>query len=345
MVPVLEAVPNFSEGRDPTWVAGLVERVAATGADILDWSSDPDHNRSVVTFVGDPGTVEEAAVACALHAVEHIDLRKHQGVHPRVGALDVLPFVPLHGLTIEDAVRSAHRVGRTLAELGLPVYFYGAAARIRRSLAELRKGGFEAFRQGYPPGREPDLAPRGRTGPHPTAGVVCVGARRVLLAWNVYVEGVPLDALRRLAGELREEGGGFPSLRALAFELRSRGRHQISMNLEDVEGSSPFDIFRFLERRATALGGRVTGTEVIGMIPDGLVLPAAADRLQLLDSSVSRLLSARLTEHVSARLSREVQALLAAVEEAGEGMPARVRDAVERLAGVVGKNAHTRLTS
>src|SRR5688572_30437786 len=181
MVPVLEAVPNFSEGRDPVWVQRLVEKIAATGADVLDWSADPDHNRSVVTFIGDPRTVEEAATVCARYALEHIDLRSHQGVHPRVGALDVLPFVPLHGLTLDDAVASAHRVGGALAELGLPVYFYGAASTRGRSLSQIRKGGFEAFARGYPAGREPDLAPPKGSGPHPTAGVTCVGARSVLL--------------------------------------------------------------------------------------------------------------------------------------------------------------------
>jgi glutamate formiminotransferase len=326
-------VPNFSHGRDPEWTRGLVERVAATGADVLDWSSDPDHNRSVVTFIGDPRTVEGAALVAARFALEHIDLRTHEGVHPRVGALDVLPFVPLKSLTLSDAANSAHRVGAALAELGLPVYFYGAAADPPRPLATIRRGGFEAFRDGYPPGREPDLHPRGRSGPHPSAGIVCVGARQVLLAWNVYVEGVPLAALSSLASELREGEGRFRSLRALAFDLRTRGRRQISMNLEDLEATSALEVFRYLEERIAAAGGRLTGTEVIGMMPDGLVLPAAEDRLKLLDPSASRLLSTRLAEHVSARLFRELQALLAAIEEVGEEAPAAIRAAAERLSG------------
>ena len=333
MVPVLEAVPNFSEGRDPEWLKGLVDRIAATGADVLDWSADPDHNRSVVTFVGDPRTVESAAMVAALHAVERLDLRTHEGVHPRVGAIDVLPFVPLHALTMEDAVASAHRVGEALADAGLPVYFYGAASRDRRTLLDIRRGGFEAFRAGYPPGREPDLPPRGRSGPHPTAGVVCVGARRLLLAWNVYVEGIPGEALRTVAGALRERGGGFRSLRALAFELRSRQRQQISMNLEDLDTTSPFEVFRQLEDRVQAMGGRVTGTEVVGLIPDGLVLPAAEDRLQLLDFNASRLLPKRLAEHISARVSRDVQTLLEAIREAGDQAPPAIRVAAERLSG------------
>jgi glutamate formiminotransferase len=335
MVPVLEAVPNFSEGRDPDWLRGLVDRIAATGADVLDWSSDPDHNRSVVTFVGDPATVEEAAIVAARHAVETLDLRTHRGVHPRVGAVDVLPFVPLNRLTMEDAVRSARRVGAVLAGGGLPVYFYGAASTSGRSLSEIRRGGFEAFQGGYPAGREPDLPPTGRSGPHPTAGVVCVGARPILLAWNVYVEGVAIDALRGLAAQMRERGGGFRGLRALAFELRTRRKHQISMNLEDLNATAPFEVYRQLEARIQALGGRVAGTEVVGMIPDGLVLPAAEDRLQLLDFNASRLLPKRLAEHISARFSRDVQTLLGAIAEAGDEAPAQVRAAAERLSGSV----------
>jgi glutamate formiminotransferase len=215
--------------------------------------------------------------------------------------------------------------------LGLPVYFYGAASRSGRTLREIRRGGFEAFREGYPPGREPDILPRGRTGPHPTAGVVCVGARGVLLAWNIYVEGVPLESLKRLAGQLRESGGGFRSLRALAFELRTRQRQQISMNLEDLEATSPFELYRLVEARVQDLGGRVSGTEVVGMVPDGLVLPAAEDRLKLLDLSASRLLARRLAEHISARVSRDVQNLLEAIAEAGDEAPASVRDAARRL--------------
>jgi glutamate formiminotransferase len=344
MVPVLEAVPNFSEGRDPGWVTGLVEQIAATGADVLDWSSDPDHNRSVVTFIGDPRTVEAAALVAARLAMERIDLRVHEGVHPRVGALDVMPFVPLHGLAMDDAAGSAHRVGERLADLGLPVYFYGAASAARRTVPQIRRGGFEAFRHGYPTGREPDLLPRGSTGPHPTAGVVCVGARPVLLAWNVYVEGVEVDSLRALAAGLRESGGGFRALRALAFELRTRERLQISMNLEDLGATRPMDVFREVEARVGALGGRVTATEVIGMIPDGLVLPAAEDRLQLLDSNAPRLLAQRLAEHISARVFRDVQKLLEAIADAGDEAPSKVRDAARRLSGSVGPTPTRGLT-
>ena len=324
MLPVLEAVPNFSEGKDLDRVRAVVEVIARAGVEVLDWSADPHHNRSVVTFIGEPQAVEAAAVAAAVFSLAHFDLREHRGVHPRVGALDVLPFVPLLGLTLSDAVESARRVG---ADLGLPVYFYGHASfPPGRRLAQIRPGGFEALRDEFPEGREPDLS-AGRTGAHPTAGVTCVGAREGLLAWNLYIEGVELDRVRSLADEVRESGGGFASLRALAFELEPGGQIQFSMNIEDIERTSPFDVFRHVEERLQSWGGRVSGTEVIGMIPDSLVLPAAADRLHLLDSLPSRLLSARLARHVSEQAVRRAEKFLQAASDEGDAVPERVREA------------------
>jgi glutamate formiminotransferase len=160
-----------------------------------------------------------------------------------------------------------------------------------------------------------------------------VGARPLLLAWNVYLEGTGPERARALAGELRERGGGFGSLRALAFQLASDGRIQLSMNLEDLERTSPFDVFRRIEERVAEWGGRVAETEVIGMIPDPLVLPAAADRLHLLDSPPSRLLSSRLARHVAERAARHAEALLQAVRDEGDSVPARVREAALRLSG------------
>jgi glutamate formiminotransferase len=308
MVSVLEAVPNFSEGRDLGWIRELVQVIAAEGPEVIDWTADRDHHRSVVTYIGDQESVEAASIAAARFAIEGIDLRTHQGVHPRIGALDVLPFVPLHDLTMDSAVESARRVGGRLAEEGVPVFFYGEALRRRRpprsdrSLASIRRGGFEALGGGFPEGREPDLpAPQRPGGPHSTAGATCVGARGVMLAWNVFVEGASLDALQLIAGGLRESGGGFEHLRAMALALPEAKRLQISMNLEDPESTSPYDVFNAIEERVEAVGGRVIETEVIGMIPDPLVLPAAKDRLKLLNPGESRLLSRRVSEYVSTR--------------------------------------------
>lgn len=340
MSPVLEAVPNFSEGRNPTLLRLLVRTIAANrDVEVLDWSSDPDHNRSVVTFVGPPAAVEEASVAVARFAVENIDLRNHHGVHPRVGALDVLPFVPLQGMTMGDAVASARRVGRRLAsELGLPVYYYGQASDPPgRGLAELRRGGFEALADGFPEDRVPDERPAaGRADrPHPSAGVTCVGARNVLLAWNVYVSGLELEEVRTVAAGLRESGGGFPGVRALGLHLEGQDRLQISMNLEDPGRASPLEVYRTLEAAVVQRGGKVEETEVIGMIPDALVLPAAGDRLNLLGLTPARLLSRRVDRHVIGRAVAESGSLHDALQAHGDAVPDEVRNAAFRLLGAL----------
>lgn len=356
MFPVLQAVPNFSEGRDARRLRELIDVIGDAGVEVLDWSSDPDHNRCVVTYIGGPASVEAASLVAARFAREHFDLRVHRGVHPRVGALDVLPFVPLQGLTLLDAAASAHRVGRALADqLGIPIYFYGeASTRPLRRLSELRRGGFEALASGFPEGREPDLS-AGLTAAHPSAGVTCVGARRMLLAWNLYLEGVDLEVARELACELRavppravdrvtsgrvppstgisRGAGGFAALRVLAFRLESQDRLQLSMNLEDMDRTSPFDVYRYVERRLGQLGGRITETEVIGMIPDALVLPAAADRLRVVDCPPSRLLSPRLVRHVAERACARAEARLQAVGDKDEAAPGRVRDGVIHPSG------------
>ena len=333
MLPVLEAVPNFSEGRDLEKVDALIGVVKAHDVDLLDWSADPDHNRCVLTYIGEPAGVEAASIAAALWARDHIDLRVHQGIHPRVGALDVLPFVPLAGLTIEDAVASSRRVGRELGRAGIPVYYYAASSRPPgRGLAELRRGGVELLWDGFPSDRRPD-EPTQRNTPHPTAGVSCVGARPVLLAWNVDIEGVTLADARALAARLRERGGGFGGLRALALRLERQDRLQISMNLEDPKRTSPLDVFRAIETGVVAAGGRVAGTEVIGMVPDALVLPAAGDRLNLPDLTSRRLLSTRVSSYLSDRWERDSHALRVALTRAGDSIPVEVTDAAFRLIG------------
>lgn len=301
MVKVLEAVPNFSEGRDVPKVRALVDAISVSDVDVLDWSADPDHNRCVITYIGDPRAVEEASLAAASFALEHIDLREHDGVHPRVGALDVLPFVPLEGLDMGEAVGSAHRVGREIAASGVPVFFYGEASEPPgRALSHLRRGGFEGVREGFAPELMPDL-PSGADRPHPTAGAVCVGARGILLAWNVVVDGVSVEDARAIASRLRETGGGFRGLRALGLRLEGQDRVQISMNLEDPFGTSPVAVFDAIEEEVVAKGGRVRETEVIGMIPDTLVYPATVGRLLLSDYGPARVLSRRVVEFVERR--------------------------------------------
>ncbi len=334
MLPVLEAVPNFSAGRDPALLKELVRAAEGAGTEVLDASADADHNRSVLTLVGTPGEIEEAAVRLASLAVEAIDLRAQEGVHPRVGALDVFPVVPLSGVTEADATALARRIGRRFVEeLSLPVFFYALASDPPgRGLGELRKGGFEALTRGE--ARRPDLVPRegpGRGGIHPSAGVSCVGARPLLLAWNVDVEGIDIAGLREVARGLRETDGGHEGLRALGLELERQGRMQLSMNLEDVRRRAPFEVFRALERTIEDRGGRIVRTEVIGMVPDELVLAAAADRLLLDDPRSDRLLAGRILSHAGERALRAAMEVVRAAEGEEEALPARLREALREL--------------
>mgnify|MGYP003323823347 FL=1 len=243
MIPVLEAVPNFSEGRDLEKIEALVDSIAEKGVEILDWSADPDHHRSVVTYIGDPRSVISASLAAAKFAVREFDLSRHRGLHPRIGALDVLPFVPLRGLHMSDAIAAAHEVGQAISSLGVPVFFYGEASDPPgRGLAELRRGGIESLQDGFHKGRKPDL-PSSAMFPHPTAGATCVGARDVLLAWNVVVAGIDEEQAKLIASKLRERDGGFLSVRALGLYLHQREQAQISMNIEDPMRTAPEAVY------------------------------------------------------------------------------------------------------
>ncbi|NNM34377.1 MAG: glutamate formimidoyltransferase [Gemmatimonadetes bacterium] len=303
MRPIVEAVPNFSEGRDSRFVDRVVAAFRSRGAQVLDSSMDPDHHRSVVTVIGAPAHVAEGALAAAAIALDAIDLRAHRGVHPRIGALDVLPLVPLEGISSRELVSMAHALAHRIAALGIPVFFYGAASHPPgRGLASLRRGGFEALAAG---GTLQTADVEGEAGPssgphrvvHPTAGATCLGVRPVLLAWNVDIRGVPLETLREIAGPLRERDGGFPGLRTLPLSLPMQGRTQISMNLEDPVRTPPEVVFKAIESEVLRRGGEVVDTEVIGMLPDALSTPEAAAQIRLRDWSEDRVLSNRLAAY------------------------------------------------
>ena len=305
MIPVLEAVPNFSEGRDLEKIEALVDAIAKKGVDILDWSADPDHHRSVVTYIGDPRSVISASLAAAEFAVREFDLSRHRGLHPRVGALDVLPFVPLRGLHMSDAIAAAHEVGQAISSLGVPIFFYGEASDPPgRGLAELRRGGIEALQDGFHEGRKPDL-PGSAMFPHPTAGATCVGARDVLLAWNVVVAGIDEEQAKLIASKLRERDGGFFGVRALGLYLHHREQVQISMNIEDPTRTAPEAVYAEITQAVSEMGGEVLEVEVIGMLPDTLVLPGSESRLDLLNLDSERVLSSRVDEYVQTREGRE----------------------------------------
>jgi glutamate formiminotransferase len=264
----LECVPNVSEGRDAAIIDALGRAVEGAGARLVDVHSDPDHHRSVFTFLGSRERVEDGALALGRAAVALVDLTRHRGVHPRVGAVDVVPFVPLRGSSMADAVTAARRVARAFAaECGVPVFLYGEAATRpeRRELPALRRGGLErlAARLADPEWR-PDEGPGA---PHPTAGVTAVGARRPLIAFNAVLDTASVDVAGRIARALRESSGGLPAVRALGVPLASRDRAQVSMNLLDYQRTPVARVARRLEEEARALGARVLEYELVGCAP------------------------------------------------------------------------------
>lgn len=290
---LIECVPNFSEGRDLARVAEIEGAIAGVaGVRILHRTSDPDHNRSVVTFAGDRGGVVEASVRAAREAAELIDLTRHRGVHPRLGALDVLPFVPLRQTSMADCVDIAHEAGgRIWAELSIPVFFYQeAAARPDRvQLEDVRRGQFEGVREAVlvDESRQPDL---GGPGLHPTAGAVIVGARKLLVAWNINLQTTDLDVAKSIARRIRASSGGFRAVKALGLPLESQGMVQVSMNVTDFEQTPVHAVYSEVCRLAAARGVDVASSELIGLIPRAALEAAAAGLLKLSDFHSRRVL-------------------------------------------------------
>lgn len=277
-------MPNFSEGRDLACVAALESAIASVpGVVVLDRTSDLDHNRSVITFAGGPEPVLEAAMRVAARAAELIDLTRHEGVHPRLGALDVLPFIPLRGVSLSDCAELAHRAGaRIWNELGIPVYFYEAAAR----RPECRK--LEDARRGTCP---PDL---GGPALHSTAGAIIVGARKVLIAFNINLATTDIDVAKEIARAIRASSGGLPGVKALGLRLASRGLVQVSMNLTDFEQTSVHTVFDLVKLLAAARGVEIADSELIGLLPRQAVESAFAHFVKLPLFSSNRVIENRL---------------------------------------------------
>jgi glutamate formiminotransferase/glutamate formiminotransferase/formiminotetrahydrofolate cyclodeaminase len=276
---LVECVPNFSEGRDPAVAASLVAVIGAVpGIAVLDQSSDPDHHRSVITFAGAPDAIVEAAVRSVGEAARQIDLRRHQGVHPRLGSADVVPFVPLQGIDLAGCAELAHQAGEQIWDrFRVPVCFYGAAARRpeRVRLEHVRGQGFEARLA------DPQFAPDLGAALHPTAGATIVGARGILVAINVNLATTDLGVAKRIAAAIRESSGGFPAVKALGLPLAARGQVQVSMNLTDLSVTPFHRVFLEIERRAEAEGVEVAETELIGLAPRDLLESAAVEFLRL----------------------------------------------------------------
>lgn len=258
---LIEAVPNFSEGRDIRIVDEIASAAATVpGVSLLDRTSDADHNRSVLTFAGDPEGILEAAVRTVGAAASRIDLTRQRGVHPRLGACDVLPFVPVAGITLQECAGLAHRAGAEIwNRYRVPVFFYEAAALTpsRRLLEDIRRGEFEGS------GLRPDIG----DWLHPTAGATVVGARKFLIAYNINLDTPDVTIAKAIARKIRASSGGFPHVKALGLYLASRNQAQVSMNLTDFEITPIHIVFEAVRREAETLGARIYGSELIGLIP------------------------------------------------------------------------------
>jgi glutamate formiminotransferase len=292
----LEAVPNVSEGRDRATLDALAEAFGAH-ARLLDLHADPDHNRSVYTLVGDDDELVRSLAAGVACAAERIDLRDHAGAHPRIGAADVVPVVPIRPVDMGRAKACALAVAARVAdELGLPVFLFGELAP-GRGPAFFRRGGPEELQRRIDAGElEPDLGPPRLD---PAAGGVLVGARRPLVAFNVNLADADVDAAREIASLVRERDGGFPGVRALGLDLPQAGLVQVSMNVEDYEAAALHEIVLRIEREAARLGARVLGSELVGLMPAGAATAAAGAQLRIDGFDASRVLELRLLDDPS----------------------------------------------
>jgi len=298
MKRIMECVPNFSEGRRPE----VVDAIVAPFRDkaeirLLDWQLDADHNRSVVTVVGAPEVLGAAVIEAMEVAVAQIDMRRHTGAHPRMGAVDVVPFIPVKGVTMEDAVALATAVGRQAAErLHLPVFLYEAAARKpeRVNLADIRKGQFEGMPAKLQDARwHPDFGP---PSVHPTAGVTAVGARMPLVAFNVNLGSDKVAIAREIAARVRHINGGFRFCKAMGIALADRGQVQVSMNLTDYTRTAVYRVLETIRMEARRHGVPVVGSEIVGLVPLAALVESAAYYLGLENFAVDQILETRLDD-------------------------------------------------
>lgn len=295
---IVECVPNFSEGRRPEVIEAIVAAIAdIPGVKVLDYSSDPDHNRMVVTFIGDKGSVLQGAFAGVAKAVELIDMEKHEGGHPRIGAADVVPFVPISGVDMKDCVDIAKRLGAMIGDkLSVPVYLYGEAAQdpARRDLANVRKGQYEGLKAAITdPDRTPDFGPPRM---HPSAGATAVGARGPLVAYNINLGTRDVRVAKEIVKAVRAATGGFSTVKAMAVELEEACQVQVSMNLADCFKTPIHRVFEVVKGEAMARGVLVTKSEVIGLLPVQALIDLARYYIQAHDLTTENVLEARLLE-------------------------------------------------
>ncbi len=301
MKKVIESVPNFSEGRRKDVVIEIVKQAEETeNVWVFDWSMDHDHNRSVVTIVGDPEYVGEAIFKMAKKAVELIDLRHHTGGHPRMGAVDVIPFVPIKNSTEDECIELSKKVGKRIGEeLQVPVYLYEKSAvnKERSNLSEIRKGQFEGFFEKIrSPQWKPDFGP---SEVHPTAGVVAVGAREYLIAFNVNLGTQDLNVANKIARAVRYSSGGYRFVKAMGVDLKEKGIVQVSMNMTNYKKTPLFRVFETIKREAERYGVSVVGSEIVGMIPMDALVKTFKYYLGVDDLNDERVIEYRLLDEIS----------------------------------------------
>jgi len=302
MKRLIECVPNFSEGRDPAKVEAIVAAMSsAPGVYVLDREMDADHHRSVITLAGEPEGVAEAALRGVGKAMELIDLTKHTGAHPRVGATDVVPFIPVDGVTIEDCVALARRVGEEIwSRYRIPVFFYEAAATRpdRVNLENVRRGQFEGLREEMKKNydRQPDV---GEPKVHPTAGVTVVGARKFLIAYNVNLNTPDMGIANKIAKAIRFSSGGLRYVKSMGVELKARNLAQVSINLTDFEQTPMHRVYEMVKREAARYGAMPVGSEIVGLVPKKALELAADFFLQLENFSPAQVFENRLTDVLS----------------------------------------------
>jgi glutamate formiminotransferase / 5-formyltetrahydrofolate cyclo-ligase len=294
---ILECVPNISEGRDPVKIASIAEAVRKhPGVKLLDVSSDKDHNRSVFTFLGEPPEVQEAALSFAMKAIELIDMQGHLGGHPRMGAVDVVPFVPVQGVEMKEAVEVARRFGKELGKRGVSVYFYEEAATSlgRRELPHIRKGEYEGLREKM---MDPEWRPdEGPFAFNPKSGATVVGARFPLVAYNVNLRTNDLALAKEIARKVRFKDGGFPNVRAMGVNLEDKGLVQVSMNLTNYQVTGIPAVYEVIKEEAGKRGVEVEESEVIGLIPLTVLEGVLRHYLKCHRFSVGQVIEQRILE-------------------------------------------------
>jgi len=298
MDQIIECVPNFSEGRDREKIAQLVKEVVSTeGVKLLDYSSDKDHNRTVITFCGDAKGVKEAAFKLIKKASEIIDMRYHKGEHPRIGATDVVPFIPVKNATMEECIQIAREVGERVGrELNIPVYLYEEAATTpeRKNLENIRRGEYEGFFEKIKqPEWKPDFGPQEM---NPKSGATVIGARNFLIAYNVNLATDNIDIANKIAKAIRFSNGGYRYVKAMGVELKERGIVQVSMNLTDFNKTPIYRVFETIKAEASRYGVNVIGSEIIGLVPAKALFDVADYYLRIENFSENMVLENRIYE-------------------------------------------------